>query len=44
VPKTDRQLLAEGYRARADELAALAEEMAAVSHESDRHLGDAPDW
>lgn len=39
-----RETLAEGYRKYADESAALEEEMATVSRESNRHLGDVPEW
>ncbi|WP_255149313.1 AbrB/MazE/SpoVT family DNA-binding domain-containing protein [Halorarius halobius] len=39
-----RETLAEGYRRYAAESEALEEEMAGVSRESDRYLGDAPDW
>jgi AbrB family looped-hinge helix DNA binding protein len=39
-----RDELAEGYRRRAAESEALEDEMAGVSHEADRHLGDGPDW
>lgn len=40
----DRETLAEGYRQYAAESAALDAEMADVSRESDRYLGDAPEW
>jgi len=39
-----REELAEGYRRRAAEADALAAEMAGVSREADRHLGDVPEW
>jgi AbrB family looped-hinge helix DNA binding protein len=39
-----RAELAEGYRQYAAESETLAEEMAGVSREADRYLGDAPDW
>lgn len=40
----NRETLAEGYRQYAAESEALEEEMAGVSRESNRYLGDAPDW
>lgn len=39
-----REELAEGYRRRAAEAEALAEEMEGVSREADEYLGDAPEW
>lgn len=39
-----REELAEGYRRRAAESKALAEEMDGVSHEADEYLGDVPEW
>ncbi|MCU4924916.1 AbrB/MazE/SpoVT family DNA-binding domain-containing protein [Halobacteria archaeon AArc-dxtr1] len=39
-----RDDLADGYRARADQLRALSEEMDGVSREADESLGDAPEW
>ncbi|WP_353633787.1 AbrB/MazE/SpoVT family DNA-binding domain-containing protein [Halobacterium sp. NMX12-1] len=39
-----RDDLAEGYRRRADQMAALAEEFEGVSAEANEALGDAPDW
>ncbi|MFB6138038.1 MAG: AbrB/MazE/SpoVT family DNA-binding domain-containing protein [Halobacteriaceae archaeon] len=36
--------LAEGYRRRAADAEALAEEMAGVSREAAEQLGDAPEW
>ncbi|MFB6108995.1 MAG: AbrB/MazE/SpoVT family DNA-binding domain-containing protein [Haloplanus sp.] len=39
-----RAELAEGYRQYAEASDALAEEMADVSREANRHLGEAPDW
>jgi AbrB family looped-hinge helix DNA binding protein len=39
-----RDVLAEGYRQYAAESKAVEEEMAGVSRESNRYLGDAPDW
>jgi len=39
-----REKLAEGYRRRAAESEALAEEWEEVSREADEHLGDAPEW
>lgn len=40
----NRAELAEGYRQYAEASEALAEEMAGVSREADRHLSEAPDW
>jgi AbrB family looped-hinge helix DNA binding protein len=39
-----REELAEGYRRRAAESEALAEEMDGVSREADEYLGDVPEW
>lgn len=39
-----RETLAEGYRERADRDRRLADELADVSSETDRGLGDAPGW
>jgi AbrB family looped-hinge helix DNA binding protein len=39
-----RDALAEGYRQYAAASEALEEEMAGVSRESNRYLGDVPDW
>lgn len=39
-----REELAEGYRRRAAESKALAEEMDGISREADASLGDAPEW
>ena len=39
-----RDKLAEGYRARADHLRRLADEMNSVSREADAFLGDVPEW
>lgn len=39
-----REEVAEGYRRRAAESEALAEEMDSVSREADEYLGDAPEW
>ncbi|TKX78894.1 AbrB/MazE/SpoVT family DNA-binding domain-containing protein [Halorubrum sp. SD626R] len=39
-----REELAEGYRRRAAESEALAEEMDGVSREADEYLGDVPKW
>jgi len=39
-----RETLAEGYRQCTKASEALEEEMAGVSRESSRYLGDAPDW
>ncbi|MFC6763936.1 AbrB/MazE/SpoVT family DNA-binding domain-containing protein [Natrinema soli] len=39
-----RDDLAAGYRARADQLRDLHEEMDGVSQEADEYLGDVPDW
>jgi len=36
--------LAEGYRARSEQMADLAAELDGVSAEADRALGDSPDW
>ncbi|WP_222913747.1 AbrB/MazE/SpoVT family DNA-binding domain-containing protein [Natrinema sp. SYSU A 869] len=36
--------LAAGYRARADQLRDLHEEMDSVSQEADEYLGDVPKW
>jgi AbrB family looped-hinge helix DNA binding protein len=40
----DRAELAEGYRQYAEASEVLTEEMAGVSREADRYLGEAPDW
>jgi AbrB family looped-hinge helix DNA binding protein len=39
-----REDLAEGYRRRADQHRALADELSGVSREADGDLGDAPEW
>ncbi len=39
-----REELAAGYRARADRLRGLHEEMDGVSNEADEYLGDIPEW
>ena len=39
-----REELAEGYRRRAAESKALAEEMDGVSREANEYLGDVPKW
>jgi len=39
-----RDELAEGYRQYAAAAKVLEEEMTGVSRESNRYLGDAPDW
>lgn len=39
-----REELAAGYRARADRLRELHEEMDGVSNEADEYLGDIPEW
>ncbi|UHQ98920.1 AbrB/MazE/SpoVT family DNA-binding domain-containing protein (plasmid) [Natrinema zhouii] len=39
-----RDDLAAGYRARADQLRDLHEEMDGVSQEADEYLGDVPEW
>jgi AbrB family looped-hinge helix DNA binding protein len=39
-----RSDLAEGYRRRAEDMTAIAEEMEDVSTEADEALGDAPEW
>ncbi|MFC6763706.1 AbrB/MazE/SpoVT family DNA-binding domain-containing protein [Natrinema soli] len=39
-----RDDLAAGYRARADQLRDLHEEMGGVSQEADEYLGDVPEW
>ena len=39
-----REEFAEGYRRRAAESEALAEELDSVSREADEYLGDAPKW
>ncbi|WP_306061304.1 AbrB/MazE/SpoVT family DNA-binding domain-containing protein [Natronococcus wangiae] len=39
-----REDLAAGYRARADQLRDLHEEMDGVSQEADEYLGDVPEW
>ncbi|GAB3021739.1 AbrB/MazE/SpoVT family DNA-binding domain-containing protein [Natronobiforma cellulositropha] len=39
-----RDDLAAGYRARADHLRALHDELAGVSQETDEYLGDVPEW
>ncbi|MFC6757813.1 MULTISPECIES: AbrB/MazE/SpoVT family DNA-binding domain-containing protein [Haloarcula] len=39
-----REELAEGYRRRAAESEAIAEEMDSVSREADEYLGDIPEW
>jgi len=39
-----REDLAAGYRARADRLRELHNEMDGVSQEADEYLGDAPEW
>ena len=36
--------IAAGYRARAEQLCDLHEEMDGVSHEADEYLGDVPEW
>ncbi|MDR9431752.1 MAG: AbrB/MazE/SpoVT family DNA-binding domain-containing protein [Natronomonas sp.] len=39
-----REDLAAGYRARADRLRELHDEMDGVSQEADEYLGDIPEW
>ena len=39
-----REALAAGYRARADRLRKLHNEMDGVSQEADEYLGDIPEW
>ncbi|MFP8890783.1 AbrB/MazE/SpoVT family DNA-binding domain-containing protein [Natrialbaceae archaeon A-CW2] len=39
-----REALAAGYRARADRLRELHNEMDGVSQEADEYLGDIPEW
>lgn len=39
-----RDDLAAGYRARAEQLRELHDEMAGTSREADEYLGDAPKW
>lgn len=39
-----RDDLSAGYRARADQLRDLYEEMDSVSQEADEYLGDVPEW
>lgn len=39
-----RDDLASGYRARADHLRELHDEMTGVSQEADKYLGDVPEW
>ncbi len=39
-----RDDIAAGYRARADQLRELHEEMDGVSREADEYLGDIPEW
>jgi len=39
-----REVLAEGYRRRSEEMEKLADEMENVSKEADEELGDAPEW
>lgn len=39
-----REVLAEGYRQRAQRDREVAEELQGTSREADEHLGDAPDW
>lgn len=39
-----REDLAAGYRARADHLRELHDEMDGVSKEADKYLGDVPEW
>jgi len=39
-----REVLAEGYRQRAQQTRDLADELEGVSTEADEHLGDAPEW
>lgn len=43
-PAPSRDELAEGYRRRADRHRELADELAGVSREANRALGDAPSW
>lgn len=39
-----RDDIAAGYRARAEQLRELHDEMAGVSREADEYLGDVPEW
>ena len=39
-----REVLAEGYRRRSEEMEKLADEMENVSEEADEELGDTPEW
>ncbi|WP_135304722.1 AbrB/MazE/SpoVT family DNA-binding domain-containing protein [Haloarcula amylovorans] len=39
-----REVLAEGYRQRAQQTRDLADEFEGVSSEANEHLGDAPEW
>jgi len=41
---TTREDLAEGYRARSQQLRDLHDELDGVSREADETLGDAPEW